>query len=263
MPQSNNLNKSDQTNSLLSIKNSEDTPTSSVNSNSQTRNIYFKQSLTDSSSTGTTSSETRSTSLPTGESTTGSRNSSFQLDNNIYTKTLPENITNTNSDILDHKSSQHLLSFSPITPIVDCSNNSGIFSDFSIENISNSQSPNSDRLVYKSVMIIDVLNKLKTTGVKMENPVYINEIKLDAESNNLNAISVVKNIIRKDFNNFYLLKNKSTSCASNLEVEPRQIMSNYTRKFSCKKAGKSSSNQQKRIKKNQKRIRFICSISEA
>lgn len=132
--------------------------------------FFYNQSLTNSSAaaeTATSSSVTRSTTL----------------------------LSAPNEEIEEIKNkSDQFLSFSPITPIVDyTNNNSGVFSDFSVENNSNTQN-NSDKLVYKTIMIIDVQEKSKLDSV------YKSEIKLT------NSNNIVKNVIRKNFNNFYLLE---------------------------------------------------------
>ena len=78
---------------------------------------------------------------------------------------LEKSTTNTQTQS-NTKYSDQLQSYSPITPIVDYSNNnSDIFSDYSLEAISSiankpSGTTNQENFVtYKSIMIIDVLNK--------------------------------------------------------------------------------------------------------
>lgn len=146
---------------------------------SQAISKYLNQSAEYKSQSNTNSFVTKSTYLFTQQ--TGLKNSSEELETDFYH--LPENKLISNSD-----KSENLQTFSPITPIVDQSDH---YSDCSGDN------SNSDKLIYKSIMIIDVLNKISSpsTEVKKENSFLKHECRMPS----------VKNVFKKSFNNFYLL----------------------------------------------------------
>ncbi|CAF0708860.1 unnamed protein product [Brachionus calyciflorus] len=194
---------------------------------------YLSQSADYLTRSGTNSSITRSTHL---------RNSIDDLETDFLARNPIENKLSDKSD--------NLKSFSPITPILD--NNSDVFSD--CEN-----SFKSDKLVYKSIMIIDVLNTATTTSTKMNTSTPM----ITKKENSIQEVAkpIIKNVIKKSFNNFYLLNQMDGDFYSYdlleqkaLEID-NQNGSSKNKKF--KKTGKLTLNHAKNFRKKIRENPFV------
>ncbi|RMZ93980.1 PDZ domain-containing 2, partial [Brachionus plicatilis] len=206
---------------------------------SHTINKYLSQSADYLSRSVTNSSITRSTNLFTLQA--GLKNSTEELD--TYYRHLPENKLISNSE-----KSENLHTFSPITPIVD---QSDLFSDCSGDNNSNS-----DKLIYKSIMIIDVLNKMSTPEAAKENSVLNDECQVPS----------IKNVFRKSFNNFYLLNQLEGDYFSYdlvereaLEIDSKSSKSNSLKRKAnmFKKTGKVTINYTRNFRKKIRENPFV------
>lgn len=204
---------------------------------SHTINKYLSQSADYLSRSATNSSITRSTNLFTVQ--TGLKNSTEELEADY--RHLPENKLISNSE-----KSENLHTFSPITPIVD---QSDLFSDCSGDS-------NSDKLIYKSIMIIDVLNKMNSANseARKENSVHTHECQMPS----------VKNVFRKSFNNFYLLNQLEGDYFSYdlvereaLEPETRSSNSLKRKKNMFKKTGKITINYTRNFRKKIRENPFV------
>lgn len=195
----------------------------------------------------------------------GEQHNQLQIPATNSDHSLEKSLNTHNTHTQTKNYSDNFLSYSPITPIVDYSNNSDVFSDYSVELTNNhkmasnknetanfdddddddgkiiSNQPDLENVVtYKSIMIIDVSNKVNnhssekppeadsaangdntkaaTFGCRNANgpsynededvSVYINEIKFyNQEEQKLcsKTINTIRNEIEKNINNFYLL----------------------------------------------------------
>ena len=217
------------------------TSTSGINTNTNSSNFSNSQTITRYNfSQPSIELFTQSTLLlPT---TTSLKNCSFQSDKIDSFNSLNNKISNFNENKFNANSlnsfDKKSLTFSPITPIGDNSNsNSDILSDCSSDNINNTKSAGEEcnyydnkDLTFKSIMIIDVLNKLYSPNSK-------NICQKTEENNNKNTEqeeiikppdeivqnrNTITNAIKKHFNNFYLLNLNENECIKKSEpTEPK------------------------------------------